>query len=578
MRPSAPAMPRDQARFACLVAVALAGAATVLPLGCTTLIDLPDLPPLDSAGGHADDLPTTAGSVSSSSGGEAAGSASVGDGGGDPCLGVVCNTPPASFCADDAHLQAYDTIGSCSAGTCSYHSQLAACTCKDNVCTTDPCASISCNSPPSGSCVSLSVERSYEATGTCSNASCSYEPKERDCPANTQCSGGACSVCISNTSCGPSCAPCSAGTSCKASAGGSQCGDCTSDADCGPGLTCNVATNRCGCNAALSPRCLGSTVQTCDAKGQWSDTKTCAWPTPACAGATCVAPPSCAGLATTCGPAPGESCCAGLAVDGGTFFRGYDGVTTDFMSKAYPATVSDYRLDKYEVTVGRFRKFVSSGQGTQANPPQEDAGAHPLIPSSGWRKFYNDHLPPTGGYPAALKCDDQAQTWTDAAGANENRPIDCLDWYEAFAFCIWDGGFLPTDLEWSYAASGGDQQRVYAWPNVGGAGVIDCAHADTAECEAADGRPLAVGSNLPKGAGRWGHAGLNGGVLEWNLDQEANYTNPCTDCATLQGNGARLRRGGAFNLLASYALSAQRDATNAESRFNFHGVRCARLH
>jgi len=285
-------------------------------------------------------------------------------------------------------------------------------------------------------------------------------------------------------------------------------------------------------------------------------------------------------LATSCGPAPGESCCASLPVDGGTFFRGYDGVTAELMSKAYPATVSDYRLDKYEVTVGRFRKFVSSGQGTQANPPQDGAGAHPLIPSSGWSKYNNVRLPPAGGYPAALKCDAQyhAETWTDTAGANENKPIDCLDWYEAFAFCIWDGGFLPTDLEWSYAASGGDQQRVYAWPNVGGVGVIDCEHADTAECEAADGKPLAVGSNLPKGAGRWGHAGLNGGVFEWNLDQEADYPNPCTDCAALQGNGSRLRRGGAFDLLVSYALSAHREATNAESRGGFHGVRCARLH
>jgi sulfatase modifying factor 1 len=573
------ALPPDRAHFACLVAVALAVAATPLPLGCTTLIGLPDLPPLDGAGGHPDELPTTAGSVSNPSGGQAAGgSANPGDD--DPCLGVLCNTPPASFCKDDGHLQAYDTIGSCSGGTCTYKSQLAACTCKDDACTTDPCVSITCNTPPLGSCVSLSTERSYEATGTCSNASCSYEPKEKACLSNTQCRGGSCTLCFSNTSCGPSCTPCNDGMMCKRTGASTQCGDCTSDTDCGLGMVCNAATNRCECNAAESPRCLGNTVQTCDANGQWSDSKACSWPTPACALATCVAPPSCDGLPTTCGPAPGESCCASLPVDGGTFFRGYDGVTPEFMSKAYPATLSDYRLDKYEVTVGRFRKFVSSGQGTQANPLQEGAGAHPLIPSSGWRAYYNDRLPPAGGYPAALKCDDQyrAETWTDAAGANENRPIDCLDWYQAFAFCIWDGGFLPTEIEWSYAASGGDQQRVYAWPNVGGVGVIDCEHADTAECEAADGKPIAVGSHLPKGAGRWGHAGLNGGVLEWNLDQAADYTNPCTDCATLQGDGGRLRRGGAFNLLASYALSARRESTNAESSASFHGVRCARLH
>jgi formylglycine-generating enzyme required for sulfatase activity len=40
-----------------------------------------------------------------------------------------------------------------------------------------------------------------------------------------------------------------------------------------------------------------------------------------------------------------------------------------------------------------------------------------------------------------------------------------MDWYEAYAFCIWDGGFLPTDAEWNYAAAGGAQQRAYPWSN-----------------------------------------------------------------------------------------------------------------
>ena len=88
---------------------------------------------------------------------------------------------------------------------------------------------------------------------------------------------------------------------------------------------------------------------------------------------------SCAGLTATCGPSS-ESCCKSLLVPRGTFYRSYNEV--DFTDKSYPATVADFYLDKYEITVGRFRQFVNAGMGTQANPPAAAAGVHPLITGS----------------------------------------------------------------------------------------------------------------------------------------------------------------------------------------------------
>jgi formylglycine-generating enzyme required for sulfatase activity len=41
----------------------------------------------------------------------------------------------------------------------------------------------------------------------------------------------------------------------------------------------------------------------------------------------------------------------------------------------------------------------------------------------------------------------------------ERLPIICVNWCEAYAFCIWDGGFLQSETEWKYAASGGSKQR-----------------------------------------------------------------------------------------------------------------------
>src|SRR4051794_661786 len=56
--------------------------------------------------------------------------------------------------------------------------------------------------------------------------------------------------------------------------------------------------------------------------------------------------PNCKGLPAKCG---GEDCCASSLVTGGTFNRDND--------PAFPATVSDFKLDVFEVTVGRFRSF-----------------------------------------------------------------------------------------------------------------------------------------------------------------------------------------------------------------------------
>ena len=92
---------------------------------------------------------------------------------------------------------------------------------------------------------------------------------------------------------------------------------------------------------------------------------------------------SCETLAPTCGPMGDAPCCDSPTVVGGTFYRGYD-VAADlaYTDMSHPATVSNFRLDTYEVTVGRFRQFVAAGQGTQASPPAAGAGAGR---STGWR-------------------------------------------------------------------------------------------------------------------------------------------------------------------------------------------------
>jgi formylglycine-generating enzyme required for sulfatase activity len=269
-----------------------------------------------------------------------------------------------------------------------------------------------------------------------------------------------------------------------------------------------------------------------------------------------------------------------LLVPGGTFDRSYDGV--DFKDPSYPATVDDFYLDKYEVTVGRFRAFVNAGMGTQAKPPAAGDGAHPLIPGSGWDPAWNTNLAAdTARLKGAMKCWAQYQSWTDTPAGNESRPMNCLDWYTAFAFCAWDGGRLATEAEWNYAASGGSEQRYYPWRWSPPAYTpIDDSYA--VYCGGSCNHAENVGSRSPKGDGKWGQSDLAGNVKEWTLDwYSSQYPMPCNNCANLSatsglGLPGRALRGGSYFDYAWVLRSSYRDIELPEYRDNPNGARCAR--
>jgi formylglycine-generating enzyme required for sulfatase activity len=292
--------------------------------------------------------------------------------------------------------------------------------------------------------------------------------------------------------------------------------------------------------------------------------------------------PSCKALAENCGANANESCCTTLAVAGGAYHRSFD-VAGDGLSgdMTAPATVSSFRLDKYEITVGRFRNFVTFGTSTQAMPPATGAGAHAAIAGSGWDAAFDASLPADkAALLAALKCDTKFQSWTDAPAANENRPINCISWFEAMAFCAWDGGFLPTEAEWNYAAAGGSEQRAFPWSSPAGSTAIDSTRAATqctgdglAGCTLAD--LLAVGTK-PAGDGRFGQSDLAGNVQEWVLDFGNLYANPCSDCASLVSNQTRIIRGGNFHFASDEARTGVRGGFPPEQRFPEVGTRCAR--
>ncbi len=298
--------------------------------------------------------------------------------------------------------------------------------------------------------------------------------------------------------------------------------------------------------------------------------------------------PSCAHMKGT--ECSGESCCRAPLVPGGTFWMGRSASGSDAVPAGDPnetpehwVTVSPFRLDEFEVTVGRFRRFFEAYDGT---PPDVDDGANPHVLGSGWNAGWNQYLPATrDALRNALFCNTDA-TWTSEASVNETLPIDCLTWYEAFAFCSWDGGRLPTEAEWEYAAAGGPQNRMYPWGSEipsedGGQAVFDCVGGGTpGECQRNDRLP--VGSRRG-GAGRYGQMDLAGSMSELVLDwyDVAFYARPEAtgrNVVDLLPSNERYRvfRGGAYDSSAFYLRAAARFDVGPLGRYSGIGVRCAR--
>lgn len=131
----------------------------------------------------------------------------------------------------------------------------------------------------------------------------------------------------------------------------------------------------------------------------------------------------------------------------------------------HDATLSAFALDKYEVTVARFRQFVlvyDQWHATDGHPSNGE-GSNPNASSTGWDSPWN--TPDSSDLPvdastleSNLNC--SSGNWTRNAGANEPNPINCVNWYETWAFCIWDGGRLPTEAEWEFVAAGGARNRL----------------------------------------------------------------------------------------------------------------------
>lgn len=214
-----------------------------------------------------------------------------------------------------------------------------------------------------------------------------------------------------------------------------------------------------------------------------------------------------------------------VAVTGGEFQMGSSrGESND--RPAHEVYVSGFFIDKYEVTVDKYRRCVEEG-----------------------------------GCSAPKKAHDDSQSFNHGASGRRNHPINGVDWHQAKAYCVWAGKRLPTEAEWEKAARGTDG-RVYPWGNEEPNCMLAVMNSSGIERSrgCGKGQTWEVGSR-PDGVSPYGAYDMAGNVFEWIADwyDEDYYGSSATrdPKGPARGSG-RVLRGGSWNHTGVTLLTSSR--------------------
>ena len=249
-------------------------------------------------------------------------------------------------------------------------------------------------------------------------------------------------------------------------------------------------------------------------------------------------------------------------------------------AREHPVTLSGYFLDRFEITWSRLEAYAEQ----YAGPPAPGSGAHPALLASGWQPAWDPELPASGEEILARARSASGSVLpsaaTDAGGEStlaardEDVAADGLSWFVAFAFCIWDGGRLPSEAEWENAAAGGAKNSPYPWGR------------EMEPVAALRMAPTAPVGSHPELRGFFGQDDLAGGALEWAFDWfSGSYYleegKACVDCANTRESIGRVVRGAADASCCSDGLdTAYRAAARTHRAPGVAqpdvGARCAR--
>lgn len=219
------------------------------------------------------------------------------------------------------------------------------------------------------------------------------------------------------------------------------------------------------------------------------------------------------------------------------------------------------------VPVGCFTMGRSNPDRDNESPPHERCISEP---------YWIDHAEATNeqfGSYSAIECDK-------GFGSSDNSyPRNCVNWFDAWLYCISRGGRLPTELEWEWAARGPDG-NLFPWGNrsISGNAIVINGASVPGTYTSADGRSA--------GQSWVGAIDMSGNLWEWTSSLLMDYPYNAYDGRESFGlinleNGRLIffnpvLRGGSWDNEVFKSTTTYRGNSNPFVQFNSFGVRCVR--
>ena len=241
-----------------------------------------------------------------------------------------------------------------------------------------------------------------------------------------------------------------------------------------------------------------------------------------------------------------------ILVEGGTFNNG----TSD-------VTLSSFYMDKYEITQAEYQAVMgvnpASGYGVGSNYPVYYVSWFKAIEYCN-RRSIQEGLTPCYSYSTYGTNPDNWPAGWNSSNTNHTN-VNC-NWTA-------NGYRLPTEMEWMFAAKGGNQSQGYTYSGSNSIG-------DVAWYTSNSGSTThTVGT---KAANELGTFDMSGNVWEWVWDIYGSYPSGSQNNPTGANSGSfRVRRGGSWNYNAYKCTVSYRNYNGAAYSSYGIGFRCVRV-